>query len=325
MKYALITLVLIAVLPTPSFARWASIPLIDLVQDSDVIIVGTLSDVREYSEKGMDYGNGTIQVEEVIWGNITKGQNLALLWSNRTDVVCPRIEHRGHENQKGIWLLTIDEQGNVAANYPRRFVDLTERDQVIDALVKRPVRLRVSKFAILPNEPIEISLIFRNPTKRRQSYSGLQYRNGFLYLNSRTKLELIRGWGEDGEKIAPLANKTIVSEELAPIFVEPGQEYIVTFNVKDFFDFSTDPSSKGTQEDSYVFKISAKEFAKLNEVHFYQKAGNKEQQSSGSLNKPGRDVGAFYHNRYQLIAELGLCVVALSVVLFSYRFKSLKK
>src|SRR5690242_14831196 len=99
MKYALITLVLIAVLPAPSFARWVPIPLIELVQDSDLIVIGTLTDVREYSDKGMDYGNGTIQVEEVIWGNITKGQNLALLWANRTDIVCPRVEHRGHENQ----------------------------------------------------------------------------------------------------------------------------------------------------------------------------------------------------------------------------------
>jgi hypothetical protein len=109
------------------------------------------------------------------------------------------------------------------------------------------------------------------------------------------------------------------------IFVEPGQEYIVTFNLKDFFNFSTDASSKGTQEDSYIFKISAQEFAKLNQVHFYQKAGNKEQQSSDSSNKPGRDDRASYHNRYELLAGLALSVVMLSVTLFSYHFKSSRK
>lgn len=272
MKYALIILVLIIAIPAPSFARWAYVPLVDLVQESDIIVVGALGDVREYSDRGTDYGNGTIQVEEVIWGNVKEGQNLALLWTNGTGVVCPRVEHKNKENQKGIWLLTLDENGNVRADYPGRFVDLEERDNVASALMKRPVRLKVSKYRISPDEPIEVSLIFRNSTKQRRVYSGMAYRNGYLYADSKIKLELLRGWGEDGENVAALANKIIVSQDVVPIIVEPGQEYTVTFNLRDFFIFPGHTALAG--EKSYTFKLSAKEIVELNHIDFYQKSAS---------------------------------------------------
>src|SRR5687767_5140130 len=121
MKYALMILFLIVALATSSFGIQVEIELADLVQDSDVIVVGSLSNVHHYSDNQMDYGNGTIQVEEVIWGEVTQGQNLALAWKNETGVICPRVEHGGNENRKGIWLLTFDENGNIEADYPGRF------------------------------------------------------------------------------------------------------------------------------------------------------------------------------------------------------------
>lgn len=306
MKYLLMIPVLVGILASTAFASRTGVPLADVVQDSDIIVIGTLTQVREYSDKGMDYGSGTIRVKEMIWGAVLKDQHLTLTWENPTGVICPRTEHKGEENKKGIWLLTFDRQGNARADYPERFAKLKDKDKVIDALMKKNVRLKVSKRDILPDEPIEISLIFRNPTTQRQLYSGLEYSNGYLYSNSKIELELLRGWGEEPKKIAPLANKIFVSETLLPILIEPGQEHRIAFNLRDFFDFPSDVSSEYTEENYYVFKISTKEFANPNQIYFYHKLANKEERGISSSGKRGKAIETFYHNKDELTAELAL-------------------
>jgi hypothetical protein len=275
MKYVLIILALSFALAPNTSASLYPRPLVETVQDSDVIVIGTLKNVHEYSDKGIDYGNGAIQVEEVIWGYVMKDQNLTLKWDNRTGAVCNGVEHKSQENQKGIWLLTSDGQGNSRADDPGSFIELEEKDKVINALIQRPVRLKISKNIIVPDEPIEISLIFRNPTKQRQLYPRMEYQNGYLYINSKIFWTVLNG-REDTKKVTPLANKIVGSESLPPIIVEPGHEYKVTFNLRDFFDFPTEISSAFTNENFYILKISAKEFAELNQVSFYQKSGTKE-------------------------------------------------
>jgi hypothetical protein len=326
MKYALMILFLIVALATSSFGIQVEIELADLVQDSDVIVVGTLSNVHHYSDDKMDYGNGTIQVEEVIWGEVSRDQNLALAWKNETGVICPRVEHGGNENRKGIWLLTFDENGNIEADYPGRFVELRERDKVIDALLKKPVRLKVSKYLISPDEPVEISLIFRNPTQQTKSYPGLEYRNGYLYIDSKINLALFGGWVGGGKKIAPLANKIVVSEGLSDIVVEPGREYRVTFNLRELFDMPYETSADIPDGTPYRFKISAKGFEEVNGIGFYQKIQNKEGQETGnSVSNTERITGVFYRNRNEFIAGLTVAMVMLSVGLFSYRSRRARK
>jgi hypothetical protein len=326
MKYAFMILILIVVLPTSSSAEWMLIELDELVQDSDVIVVGTLSNVHHYSDNQMDYGKGTIQVEEVIWGEVSPYQSLALVWQNETGLICPRVEHKGHENRKGIWLLTLGENGNVRADYPWRFVDLKERQKVMNALLKKTIRLKVSKYLISPDESVEISLIFRNPTKQTKSYPGLEYRNGYLYLNSKMNLELSGGWLGGGKEIAPLANKIVVSEGLSQIIVEPGQEYRVTFNLRELFDIPDETSAGIPDGTPYRFRISGKEFAEVNQISFYQKRQNREGQEINSYSgKMDKIAGVFYRNRNEFIAGVTGAMVMLSVALFSYRFRGARK
>jgi hypothetical protein len=326
MKYALMILFLIVALATSSFGIQVEIELADLVQDSDVIVVGSLSNVHHYSDNQMDYGNGTIQVEEVIWGEVTQGQNLALAWKNETGVICPRVEHGGNENRKGIWLLTFDENGNIEADYPGRFVELKDREKVMDALLKKPVRLKVSQYQVSPDEPVEVSLIFRNPTQQTTSYPGLEYRNGYLFINSKINLELFGGWVGGGKKIAALANRIIVSEGLSQIVVEPGQEYRVTFNLRELFDIPYDTSVDIPDGTPYRLKISAKGFTDVNQISFYQKLQSKEGQETGNtIGKIERITGVFYRNRNEFIAGLTVAMVMVSVGLISYRFRRARK
>src|SRR5262245_24858239 len=126
MKQLLFALVLAGSCTGSSFAMWAAVPVDELIQDSDLIIVGTLSGVSEYTSDDVDYGEGTILVEDVIWGDVSLGESLALRWKNGSFVACPRIEHKHAENKRAIWILTTGPGGEVRADYPGRFVELSD-------------------------------------------------------------------------------------------------------------------------------------------------------------------------------------------------------
>ena len=68
------------------FGEWADIPLADIVEQSDLIVIGTLDHVEEYTKEKMDYGQGIITVHKVLFGKTETGEPLALLWNN----ACPR-------------------------------------------------------------------------------------------------------------------------------------------------------------------------------------------------------------------------------------------
>ena len=120
------------------FAKWGFVPLDELTKDSDLIVVGTLQSVSEYTENDMDYGEGYIVVEKVIFGNVKNADgfslkaedNLQLKWRNKSFIACPRIEHKYSENKKEIWLLTVEGDGTVRADYPGRSRSLEELREI---------------------------------------------------------------------------------------------------------------------------------------------------------------------------------------------------
>jgi len=95
-RYSLLTLIVMLALPCASSAMWAYIRLEELVQDSDLIVVGTLADIREYSDGGTDFGQGLIVVDRVIWGDAQPGDSLHLKWQNGTSIVLVAL-------RKGKW------------------------------------------------------------------------------------------------------------------------------------------------------------------------------------------------------------------------------
>lgn len=141
-----------------AFAMWASVPLDELVKDSDLIVIGTLRSVSEYSKDNTDYGKGTIVIENVIAGNVKTdadlplkfGDKLQLKWQNSSFIACPRVEHKGNENEKGIWLLTINDEQSVAANYPGRFVSIENLSE-IKKYLRRATASKVSKKIAIQN------------------------------------------------------------------------------------------------------------------------------------------------------------------------------
>ncbi len=137
MRVAILGLLVVCAVPQRVWGMWGFVPLEKLVGGSDFVVVGTLTDVVEFSVLMNDYGRGVITVDEVLWGRMAPGQKLVLAWRNDSSVLCPRIEHGYCQNTRGIWLLTFTDTGHVRADYPGRFVDLSRKEEVLALLAGR--------------------------------------------------------------------------------------------------------------------------------------------------------------------------------------------
>lgn len=173
------------------FASWNFIALDELVKDSDLIVVGTLQNVSEYTKDDYDYGEGEILIDQVVSGNIKSvdgyplrpTDKIQLKWRNWSAIACPRVEHRYHANQKFIWLLTVENVENVQADYPGRAVSLDNLSEV-QKLVKK---FRQKEFKVLKKledkQNIQLSPVEERPVpqicgfdfanRKRSEYSPL--------------------------------------------------------------------------------------------------------------------------------------------------------
>jgi len=147
------------------FAMWALIPTHELVKESDLIVIGTLQSVSRYTKDNIDYSEGKIVVEKVISGNVKTtegfplklGDKIKLKWQASTLIICPRLDHRGNENEKGIWLLEVESDGTVSADYPGRFNPLDEMNEIKKILRKMNVRKTSQRVELLNENPLNIT------------------------------------------------------------------------------------------------------------------------------------------------------------------------
>lgn len=254
-------LVVIACCCAPSIASWALVPLDELVQDCDIIVVGTLTDVTEHSLNGTDFGQGTILIDEVVWGAASAGESLVLKWQNASELICPRVEHRQNQGKKALWLLMLEDDGVVRANYPGRFVDLSKRSEVEQILREKPVCLRAAKYVFGANEPVSVSLVFRNPTQSSIAFPGVESSGGQLLISPGVELTLWRGYGEERKITRPLRNRLISSNNVAPILVGPQQEIRIAVDLRNLFTIS--------DEEGNSLQIRVKGFGRTNAIDVY--------------------------------------------------------
>lgn len=137
----------------------------ELVQESDLIVIGTLQAVSQHSKNGIDYGEGFILIEKIVSGNVKTNDGfplketdkIHLKWQNSSMIACPRIEHKGNENQKKVWLLTVEPDKTVRADYPGRAVSLDDLAEVKKQLKKQKVSNRTARTVSVQSE--ESSLV----------------------------------------------------------------------------------------------------------------------------------------------------------------------
>jgi hypothetical protein len=247
---------------TVSSAKWGWIPLDDLVQTSDLIVVGTLQNISEYSKEGMDYGEGTIVVEEVIWSNTFADKNLTLKWQNSSNIVCPRVEHAYLANQKGIWLLNFFAN-EVRADYPGRFALIEQRAEIEKILNTKSILLQQQRVLVAPDDPFTVTLVFRNSTDKEMSFPGFEYDDNYLFLSPYAKLETYQLTAGNKKLIKPITGKLHVSQTVTSIIVPPKEEVRFNLNLKSIFQIP----SKDKENYSVVFKVQ--DYPQSNEARFY--------------------------------------------------------
>jgi len=129
-----VSILIILLLPMVAAADWICISLESAVRTSDLIVIGTLANVSEWTKDGTDYGSGEITVDEVLSGKAKREQKLPLVWQNESNILCPRVEHRDNQKKQLIWLLELKPENKVVADNPCRVVPVEKRDKVIDLL-----------------------------------------------------------------------------------------------------------------------------------------------------------------------------------------------
>lgn len=142
MKNLSIACVIILIFAYSAFARLAIVTLDEAIKNNDLIIVGTLKDISERFEENGTYGEGKIVVEKFIAGNV-KTENGKLLKSgdeldfNYAETFsCVMGSHRRIENEMGVFLLTINDAGEIQYKDFRSLESLSEIKKLLSKGIK---------------------------------------------------------------------------------------------------------------------------------------------------------------------------------------------
>lgn len=137
MNKSIYSVLFILIFTSSLFATWALISMEDLLEDTELVVIGTLHSAEEDQE---GIGKGYIRVDQVVTRNsvegipttsgrsLSEGDNLKVKWADNW--ACAVGMHMGRQGEQGIWLLQIEEDGSVTAGYPGRFRKLDDLDKV---------------------------------------------------------------------------------------------------------------------------------------------------------------------------------------------------
>lgn len=132
MKDLTIVFFIICTFSFNAFAKLAFIPLDELIKASDLIVIGTLTGISERSEDRVIHGTGEIVIEKVIAGDVTTTKGFSLASGDRLQLnyiegfACVYGSHRRIENEKGIFLLTINDKQEIQYEHFRSLDGLFE-------------------------------------------------------------------------------------------------------------------------------------------------------------------------------------------------------
>ncbi|MCL4809414.1 MAG: hypothetical protein KJ062_16745 [Thermoanaerobaculia bacterium] len=86
-------------------ASWVVTPPESLIDHSDLVLVGTLTEACFTLRGDTVVANGTLRIESTLTVPDSTGSNVSVHWSNSVGVVCPRLEHQQHLGLRSLWFL----------------------------------------------------------------------------------------------------------------------------------------------------------------------------------------------------------------------------
>lgn len=128
-----------------TFAKLSAISLDKAIGNSNLIVVATLKNISKGNKDGDINGKGDIFIEKIVGGNVRTINGNALKSGDILELkyfggfACIYGSHKRIENEKGIFLLTLNSDGEIFRDSFRPLKDLPE----IEKLLKK---------GIVPNE-----------------------------------------------------------------------------------------------------------------------------------------------------------------------------
>lgn len=155
MKNLLIACVIVFAFVSNSFAKLMFIPLEEAIENNDLIVIGILKGISERDEDGTVHGKSEIFVEEFVAGNVKTAKKLPLKNGDKLQLdyvenfACVMGSHKRIENEKGIFLLTLGDNGEIQSKDFRTLESLIE----IKSLLKKGIKTnKVFKTIKIQNE-----------------------------------------------------------------------------------------------------------------------------------------------------------------------------
>jgi hypothetical protein len=223
---------IVLVLAADAKAMWRSLTTEDVAQQSDLIVIASLSNVREWTDNYVDYGEGRLAIRDVVWGDVEPGDTLTIRWHNRSSVACPRVEHRHALLTNLIWFLTLEGNGTVRADHPDRKKPVAEFARVMEVLERYPYRVKLPR-GFPPGEPVVAEIVFRNATNHTLKIPAIEVRAGVIEHASGVTIQLFRR-GESNFDLIDLPPEYITTRgDLPPVELEPGRTHAVSLPLSD--------------------------------------------------------------------------------------------
>lgn len=163
MKNLLFACIIVLVFTGNSFAKLMIVSLDEAIKNSDLIVIGMLKDISEKTENFAIHGKGIIVVDEFIAGKVISENGFAIKSADKLTLkyvenfACVMGSHKRIENEKGIFLLTLNDEKEIQYKDFRSLESLSE----IKKLLKKGVN---------PNQISKTLKILNNIEQNTQSY-----------------------------------------------------------------------------------------------------------------------------------------------------------
>jgi len=184
-------------------AERAQLELLSLVNDGDLIVVGTLRHVREYTRDEVDHGEGEVRVEKVLWGRCAEGDTLSIKWENGPGIHS-RVEHAHLQDTVGVWFLKATTRGTVSATHNSR-QDVARLPEIERLIQTHCLRVSVDW------QPKEVvcKVVLRNPTPHPRRVPWFASEPGKLSMGPGARLALYDGVRSGAPVLAPLDSMVV--------------------------------------------------------------------------------------------------------------------
>ena len=230
----------------------------ELVRRSDLIVMGSLSQVSLDSISTPPMALLTVEADEVLWGDMVgflfgAGAGEQILTVTWIEPQVPGLVNPLQLGDRtGIWLL-VRTEGDVYLADGYSFVDPKKRRAVRRYLRKDLLFIRLN--ATAPAEALTVDLVVRNAHEKDAILPEFRFEGGRLFLHPQVELSLIvLPSGKKGQPlpVSPRENSIVLLDEqdwltaqsgeevlvsvpLAALYpLEPGRDYEVRFEIKDF-------------------------------------------------------------------------------------------